>query len=184
MIQKWEKLSSEIVYKKKWMNIKEEACKLPDGQIIDSYIIVDVPHFCNVFVVTAADEVIMVKQYRHAAGMVSIEMPGGMIDEGEDPMVAARREMQEETGYTSEEMSLLYAISTNPALESNRAWFFLAKNAVHNQATALDQYEDIELIKYTKSAFMQCLLNNEFTHGIQLGAMFAAAIELGWLVAP
>lgn len=76
MIQKWEILSSEIVYQKKWLKIKEEACKLPDGQIIDPYIIVDVPNFCNVFLVTAADEVIMVKQYRHAAGIISIEMPG------------------------------------------------------------------------------------------------------------
>jgi hypothetical protein len=60
----------------------------------------------------------------------------------------------------------------------------LAKNAVQNHAVALDQYEDIELIKYTKAEFMQCLLNNEFMHGTQLGAMFAAAIKLGWLVTP
>jgi 8-oxo-dGTP pyrophosphatase MutT (NUDIX family) len=184
MIQEWEKLSSEIVYQKKWMKIKEEACKLPNGQIIDPYIIVDVPGFCNVFVVTEAEEVILVKQYRHAAGIISIEMPGGMIDEGEDPMIAAAREMQEETGYSSNDITLLYTISPNPPLESNRAWFYLAKNAVQVHATALDQYEDIELIKLSKKEFMQCLLNNEFTHGIQLGAMFAAAIQLGWLVAP
>jgi ADP-ribose pyrophosphatase len=184
MIQKWEKLSSEILYQKKWMKIREESCKLPDGQIIDPYIIVDVPNFCNVFVVTPDEEVIMVKQYRHAAGIISTEMPGGMIDDGEDPMIAAAREMQEETGYTSKEISLLFTISPNPPLESNRACFFLAKNAVQNQAIALDQFEDIELVKYSKKEFMQCLLNNEFTHGIQFGAMFAAAIQLGWLVAP
>ena len=184
MIQKWEKLSSEIVYQKKWMKIKEEACKLPNGQIIDPYIIVDVPNFCNVFVVTANDEVIMVKQYRHAAGIISIEMPGGMIDEGEDPMVAAAREMQEETGYTADQLELLFTISPNPPLESNLAWFFLAKNAVQNRQIVLDQFEDIELIKYTRSEFMQHLVQNEFTHGMQLGAMFAAAIKLGWLIAP
>jgi 8-oxo-dGTP pyrophosphatase MutT (NUDIX family) len=184
MIQQWEKLSSEIVYQKKWMKIREESCKLPDGQIIDPYIIVDVPNFCNVFVVTPDEEVIMVKQYRHAAGIISTEMPGGMIDDGEDPMIAAAREMQEETGYTSKEISLLFTISPNPPLESNRAWFFLARNAVQNHAVALDQFEDIELVKYSKKEFMQCLLNNEFTHGIQLGAMFAAAIQLGWLVTP
>ncbi len=184
MIQKWEILSSEIVYQKKWLKIKEEACKLPDGQIIDPYIIVDVPNFCNVFLVTAADEVIMVKQYRHAAGIISIEMPGGMIDKGEDPMVAAARELQEETGYTSDQMECLFTISPNPPLENNRAWFFIAKNAVQNRQVELDQFEDIELIKYSKTEFMQRLLNNEFTHGTQLGAMFAAAVKLGWLVTP
>ncbi len=184
MIQKWEKLSSEIVYQKKWLKIKEEACKLPIGQIIDPYIIVDVPNFCNVFVVTPDEEVIMVKQYRHAAGIISIEMPGGMIDEGEDPKIAAAREMQEETGYTSDQMECLFTICPNPPLENNHAWFFLAKNAVQNRQISLDQFEDIELVKFSKSAFMQCLLNNEFTHGTQLGAMFAASVKLGWLVAP
>jgi 8-oxo-dGTP pyrophosphatase MutT (NUDIX family) len=111
-------------------------------------------------------------------------MPGGMIDQGEDPMVAAAREMQEETGYTADQMECIFHISPNPPLENNHAWFFLARNAVQDQQIALDQFEDIELIKYSRSEFMQHLLNNAFTHGTQLGAMFAASIKLGWLIAP
>ena len=184
MIQQWEKLSSATAYQKKWLTIKEEVCKLSNGQIIDPYIIVAVPDFCNVLIVTPNEEVIMVKQYRHAAGIISIEMPGGMIDEGENPTMAAAREMQEETGYSTTRLELLYTISPNPPLENNQAWFYIAHNAVQDQPIALDQFEDIELVKYTKSEFMNCLLNNEFTHGMQLGAMFAAAVKLGWLVTP
>ena len=60
MIKKWELLSSETVYQKKWMTIREESCLLPDGRVLDPYIIIDVPHFCNVFVVTENEEIVFV----------------------------------------------------------------------------------------------------------------------------
>lgn len=182
MIKKWKKLSSETVYQKKWMTIREESCILPDGQVLNPYIIVDVPNFCNVFVVTENEEVVFVKQYRHAAGIISLELPGGMIDEGEEPIISATREMKEETGYVSDDIELLYTVCPNPPLESNQAWFFIAKNATLIHLRSLDQFEDIEVIKFSKSDFISMLLNNEFTHGAQVGAMYAAAIKMQWLV--
>ena len=182
MIRKWEQISSDIVYQKKWMKIREESCRLPDGQVLNPYIIVDVPNFCNVFVVTEMEEVIFVKQYRHAAGIISLELPGGMIDEGEDPIKSVAREMKEETGYVSEEIELLFTVYPNPPLESNIAWFYIAKNAKNIHSRSLDQFEDIEVIKISKNDFLRMLLNNEFTHGAQVGAMYAAAIKMQWLV--
>lgn len=183
MVKSWEVLSSEIVYQKKWLQVKEERCKLPDGRVLDPYIIINVPSFCNVFIVTEQDEIVLVKQYRHAAGIISLELPGGMIDNGEDPLTAIIREMREETGYTSADVSLLYTIHPNPPLENNKAWFYLAKNAKQTQSISLDAFEDIELVLIPKKDFIQKLLNHEFTHGAQTGAMYAAAIQLGWLVA-
>lgn len=183
MVKSWEVLSSDIVYEKKWLQVKEERCKLPDGRILYPYIIVNVPSFCNVFIVTEQEEIVLVKQYRHAAGIISLEIPGGMIDDGEDPITAVIREMREETGYSSEEISLLFTINPNPPLENNRAWFYLVKNAKKTLPTSLDAFEDIELVLMPKTEFIQKLLNHEFTHGTQIGAMYAAAIHLGWLVA-
>ena len=182
MIKKWEAESSNTVYQKKWMTIREESCRLPDGSILNPYIIIDVPNFCNVFIVTENEEIVFVKQYRHAAGIISIELPGGMIDEGEEPIVSVAREMKEETGYDSNDIELLFTVCPNPPLESNRAWFYIAKNAKLSHPISLDQYEDIEVIKMTKNDFIKMLLNNEFTHGAQAGAMYAAAIKMGWLV--
>lgn len=182
MIKSWEVLSSSIVYQQKWMQITEETCKLPDGRILSPYMIVHVPSFCNIFMVTEAEEIVMVQQYRHAAGIITLELPGGMVDEGEDPANAAMREMREETGYSSEDVSILYSINPNPPLENNQAWFYLAKNVVQNKSTALDAFEDIELVLIPKAVFIKKLLGHEFTHGAQLGAMYAAAIKLGWFV--
>jgi len=184
MPKPWKTLSTTITYRKKWLQIREEACELPDGRVLDPYIIIDIPSFCNIVIVTEKEEVVLVKQFRHAVGIPSIELPGGMIDKGEEPIVAAKREMQEETGYSSKDIELLYTVHPNPPLEHNKAWFFLARNAVQNLTTSFDPYEDIELVLYSKEQFLGMLKENGFTHGIQAGPMFAAALKLGWLQMP
>lgn len=180
-IKAWTVQQSTIAYVKKWMKVKEEICLLPDGRILNPYIVIDVPSFCNVFMVTDNEEIVMVKQYRHAAGIISLELPGGMIESGEDPMVAAKREMEEETGYQSSQFELLYSIHPNPPLENNYAFFYLATEVKLTGNTGYDQFEDIEIILLSKEAFMEMILEKTFTHGAQVGAMYAAAIKLGWL---
>ncbi|WP_457836058.1 NUDIX hydrolase, partial [Staphylococcus aureus] len=86
MPKPWKTLSSIVTYRKKWLQIREEACELPDGRVLDPYIIIDIPSFCNIVIVTAKEEVVLVKQFRHAVGIESIELPGGMIDKGEEPI--------------------------------------------------------------------------------------------------
>lgn len=180
-VKPWRVIQSKIAYQKKWMRVNEDTCELPDGRIISPYLSIIVPDFCNVVMITDQQEVVMVKQYRHAAGILSVELPGGMIDAGEDPLTAAKREMQEETGYTSEDIELLYSVNPNPPLEQNKAWFYLAKGVELTNKTAFDAFEDIELLLMPKADFVEMLLNHSFTHGIQAGAMYAAAIRLGWV---
>ncbi|WP_037369244.1 NUDIX hydrolase [Sediminibacterium sp. C3] len=181
--RKWVLLESKEVYKKKWLTVLEDRCQLPDGSVIDPYFTISVPDFCNIIMVTPNEEVVLVRQYRHAAGIVSLELPGGIIEPGEDPAFAAKREMEEETGFQTQEFEFLYKIHPNPPLEKNQAYFFLAKNVVPTGTVALDPFEDIELVFLQREAFMQKLLQHEFQHGIQLSAMYAAAIQLGWIKA-
>ena len=177
----WKTIQSTITYTKKWLAIQEDICALPDGRIIDPYIVIQVPSFCNVFMVTANEEVVMVKQYRHAAGIETLELPGGMIEQHEDPRLAAIREMTEETGYSTEHIDLLFSVNPNPPLENNRAYFYLATNVQSNRPTNYDAFEDMDIVLLSKTDFMQKLLAHEFKHGTQIGAMYAAAIQLGWL---
>jgi 8-oxo-dGTP pyrophosphatase MutT (NUDIX family) len=96
-------------------------------------------------------------------------------------MVAALRETQEETGYTSNQIQLICKTAPNPAINDNTAYFYLIENAVPTEHTNPDFFEDIEVVLYSKSDFIQLLQQNKIMHGVQLGPIYEALIQLGWL---
>jgi len=117
----WKLLESKNVYSDRWLQIKNDKCELPDGRIIDPYFVIDVPSWTNMVIITKDERIVLVKQYRHALGTTTLELPGGILEKGESPKASAIREMQEETGYVSEEVEFIMEISPNPALMNNTA---------------------------------------------------------------
>jgi 8-oxo-dGTP pyrophosphatase MutT (NUDIX family) len=85
--------------------------------------------WCNIVAITEANEIVLVWQWRYGTQKFSLETPGGVIDEGETPEQAARRELLEETGFASDEWEPLIENDPNPALQGNRCFSFIAKNA-------------------------------------------------------
>jgi 8-oxo-dGTP pyrophosphatase MutT (NUDIX family) len=143
--------------------------------------VVELPNWANAVVVTPNNEIVLVKQYRYPVDAVTLELPGGVINDGEDPMVAALRETQEETGYTSNQIQLICKTAPNPAINDNTAYFYLIENAVPTAHTNPDFFEDIEVVLYSKNDFIQLLQQNKIMHGVQLGPIYEALIQLGWL---
>jgi 8-oxo-dGTP pyrophosphatase MutT (NUDIX family) len=143
--------------------------------------VVELPNWANAVVVTPNNEIVLVKQYRYPVDAVTLELPGGVINEGEDPMVAALRETQEETGYSSDQIQLICKTAPNPAINDNTAYFYLIENAVPSAHTNPDFFEDIEVVLYSKKDFIQLLQQNKIMHGVQLGPIYEALIQLGWL---
>ncbi|OIQ97509.1 ADP-ribose pyrophosphatase [mine drainage metagenome] len=178
---KWKVLSTKYVYENKWFHAKADSCMLPDGRIIEPYFVVELPNFCNMFIVTKEERVVMVRQYRYPIDQTTYELAGGIIEKDENPETAALREMQEETGYTSGEVEYLFTAAANPALMNNIAYFFLAKNAEKIESTNFDELEDLDVVSFSKEEFLQMLKENKFMHGVQLGAMYESMIRLGWL---
>ena len=121
------------------------------------------------------------RQYRHALGTTTLELPGGILEQGESPKESAIREMHEETGYVSDEVEFLMKISPNPALNNNTAYFFLAIDAEKLTDTKFDPFEDIVIETFSKDELKQLLEEGKLQHGVQQGAIYQAMIQLKWL---
>ena len=105
----------------------------------------DMPDWVNIFALTQNHEVIMVKQHRLGANIVTTEVPAGTIDPGETAQNAAARELQEETGYSPKKMILLKSMLVNPAIQSNICSFYLALDCEYNGEITLDSTEEIDI---------------------------------------
>ncbi len=179
---RWKMLSSQYVFRDRWFQARADKCQFPDGRIIEPYYVVEVPNWCNVIIVTKDERVILVRQYRYAADLTTYELPGGIIEKDEEPVHAAKREMEEETGYTSDEIDFLMQVSPNPALNNNTAYFYLARNAYPiTHSKSMDPFEDIDVYSLSKPAIIQLLKENKMQHGVQVGPLYEALIKLGWL---
>jgi 8-oxo-dGTP pyrophosphatase MutT (NUDIX family) len=177
----WKLLESQYMYRDRWLQVRADKCELPDGRIMEPYYVIEVPDWTNMVIITKDEQIVLVKQYRHALGTTTLELPGGILENGELPKASAIREMQEETGYVSDEVTFLMKISPNPALNNNSAYFFMAKNAEKLTNTKFDPFEDIIIETFSKEELKQLLIEGKLQHGVQLGAIYQAMIQLNWL---
>ena len=114
-------------------------------------------HLCdwvNVFAVTQDEKAILVTQHRIGKNLVTLEAPAGAINKNEEPEAAAKRELEEETGYSPEKLVLLKKLSVNPAIQNNTCYFYLALNCKKTKEQNFDLGEEIEVvIKDKKEVF-------------------------------
>ena len=103
---RWKTISSEYVVKEPWMTVRKDKLMLPDGRIKDDYWSLEYPDWINVIAITKEGKYLFERQYRHGLGVVEWEIPAGVIEKGEEPMAAAKRELMEETGITGKDIRL------------------------------------------------------------------------------
>ncbi|MGY2133125.1 NUDIX hydrolase [Hymenobacter sp. HD11105] len=161
-IEPWKTISSEVVFSHRWYTLRRDHVALPGGQVLDDYFVSVRSNVVLIFAVTEDNQVLLVRQYKHGLGRITIELPGGVIDAGEKaPQEAAKRELLEETGYASEEIELLLEVSDNPTKDTNTTHFFLMRNARRVAVQKLDATENIEVLTLPLPQLESMVLNGQ-----------------------
>ena len=129
------------------------------------------PDWVLILALTPQQEVVMVRQYRHGTEQICLELPGGLVDPDDaSPELSAQRELLEETGYTVSNIRLIGECYPQPAILSNRCFFYLAENAVKAKPQNLDASEDIEILTVPLNEIRVKIENKEIDHGMVLQA--------------
>lgn len=150
-----------------------DKCELPNGKFLDAYIL-EYRMWANVIALTEDNEVVLIKQYRHGVKEVMWEIPGGVVDDGEDPMEGIKRELLEETGYTAKEFIQMGKLYPNPAIQTNSMYCFLALGAEKVSEQNLDDGEDIEVHLVPLEQLIEMTQRGEFPHALQVAALMLA----------
>ncbi len=135
-----------MTYSDPWIRLRQDSCVTESGQIIEPYHVLEYTDWINVLALTKNLEIVLVKQYRHGAQVMTTELPSGRVDAADaSPEAAMRRELEEETGYVGKDFFLVGTYHPNSAMQTNRCWTFLAPEVVPEGHRKLDPTEDLEL---------------------------------------
>jgi ADP-ribose pyrophosphatase len=174
----WKTLSAEYISNHQYFTARKDVCELPDGRIVPSYFVVELPVSVCALAITEEGNVILANQYRHPIREVLTELPGGFIDVGEDPQLAIGRELLEETGYAFSQIDCVGKVAANPGLLNSYTYLYLATGGKKIAMQSLDDNEQIDLIFLPLEEVRAMLHRNEFAQALHVSCLFYAFQKL------
>jgi ADP-ribose pyrophosphatase len=178
IIEKWRKLASKYLVKEKWATLRVDTCELPNGSIKDDYYVLEYPNWANAIAVTKENKILMVRQYRFAAEIVSLEVPGGVVDDGEEPEAGIIRELKEETGYTFADCELIATLYPNPATSNNKTFTYFLTGGIKTHEQHLDEHEILNVEEYTVEEIKALLRDNKIDQALHVAALHYGLLKM------
>jgi ADP-ribose pyrophosphatase YjhB (NUDIX family) len=169
---KWKVLKSEYLFKRPWLTVRQDCVKIPNGQINDEYYIIEYPDWVNIIAVTEEGKFVMERQYRHGLGKTCFEIPAGVMEKGESPLQAAKRELQEETGYGEGQWTEAMSISGNSSTTNNISHCFIAEGVKMISGQHLDRTEDIDVSILTVNQVRELLLGDKVKQSLMAAPLW------------
>ena len=171
-IKKWTTLESRYIIQRPWLTARVDKVQLPDGRINPEHYVLEYPEWVNIIAITGEGQFVMVRQYRHAMDVVLDELCAGVVEQGEAPIDAAKRELLEETGYGGGTWREIMTVGQNPSICDNITHCFLAQGVERLADQTLEATEDIEVILMTRQQVQQLLADNQMLQALMAAPLW------------
>lgn len=171
-VKQWKVLSREYLIRRPWLTARRDSIELPDGRVNPEYYVLEYPSWVNIIARTVEGRFVMVRQYRHGLGVMSTELCAGVVEDGEEPETAARRELAEETGYSGGTWTLMAVISGNPSTTNNLTYCFLAEGVSKTGGQHLDPTEMVEPLELTREELLDLMMSDRMKQSLMLAPLW------------
>jgi ADP-ribose pyrophosphatase len=175
----WKTLSRQTVYHhSQYLTVENHVVQLPDGRVFDSWNWMLTPDYVNVAAVTEDGRWVCFRQGKYGIEGLAFAPVGGYLEPGEDPLEAGKRELLEESGYTSDDWTFLGSYRVDASHGAGTGYFYLARNACFQGKAYSDDLEEQELLLLTTDEVRAGLLAGEFKVMAWAGIMALALIKV------
>ena len=173
-IKPWLRKDARLLSDCRIFTVNESIAVSPETGNDHNFFYIDTADWVNLVPITSNNELVCIRQFRHGSESVTLEIPGGMIDPGESPALAASRECLEETGFEATEVESLGILNPNPAIFGNRLHTYLARD-VHEVAAVSNtntEHTEVELVPLTEVP--RLLMSGEIDHALVVATLWRA----------
>ena len=168
----WREVAREPVVDCKVFSVERSIAESPVDGARHEFYRIHSGSWAQIVPITKDGDVVLVRQYRHGAGRLTLEIPAGLVDPGEDPEHAALRECLEETGYRASDAISLGVLNPNPALFANRLYAYLAKDVVPERAIQNTGTEQTEVVLVPTRDLATLLLDGTIDHALVIATLW------------
>ncbi len=162
----WKRLEKEYVIHNRWISVRKDHVLLPSGVEIDDFYVIERPKLVHVIAVTKEGLFVCERQYRYAINRTCLEICAGIVEPNETPLMAAQRELLEETGYSGGEWTILGEHAVDPSNMTEISYSFLAKEVEKVSEQKLEETENLETVLLTEDEIKRALKTGEIVSSL------------------
>ena len=179
-LRPWTVSASRMTFADRWLRVRTDDCVTAEGIVVSPFHVIEASDWSCIVALTKEQRLVLIREYRHARGIVIDGLPGGVIEKS-DPSTedGARRELREETGYGGGRFFPVLTTYPDPANFTNMALGFLALDVEPVGMQALDAAESIEIVLADFPDVLSRLASGELRmHAVHLAALWSAAARI------
>lgn len=171
-LKPWTIISSRVDKSYGLFSLRRDSARSPRTGATHDFYVLESPSWVNIIPLTPAKEIVLIRQYRFGVRDMTLEIPGGLMEESDSPEEAARRELREETGYREEKLIPLGTVHPNPAIQNNLCYTFLAADVFPVGKLLQDEREDIEVVLKPLSEIPRLIGEGTISHALVIAAFY------------